>query len=194
MKKMRPTLALFILALAAAPISMQAQQKMMIKDGSNLSIYGTSNVHDWSEHVNEMHGNLVAVTDGSTLKSISELSFDSKVSSIKSGKETMDEYTYEALKYEDHPNIRFKSSSVQVSPSSNGANSYVVTAKGTMKIAGFDKTEEIKANCTMAGTKLTCEGKKKIDMTTYDVEPPSIMFGAMTVGKEVEVHFEAIYQ
>ena len=177
-----------------SPITTQAQQKMMIKDGSNLSIYGTSNVHDWSEHVKEMHGNLTEVMDGSSLKSISNLSFESKVSSIKSGKETMDENTYEALNNEDHPNIRFKSSDIQVSPSTQGGNKYTVVAKSTMNIAGFDKSEQITANCAVEGSKLTCEGKKKIDMTTYDVEPPSIMFGAMTVGKEVEVHFEAIYQ
>lgn len=180
-----------ILFLMAGLTSIQAQQQMQINTASNLSIYGTSNVHDWSEHVNEMNGDISLTIANDRITNIASLHFSTQVASIKSGKSTMDEYTHEALKYEDHPNIAFTAKSIEVSPSSEGH--YKVAATGTMRIAGFDRQEKVEASCALSGGKLSCEGVKKIDMTSYKVEPPSIMFGAMTVGKDVEVHFEIIY-
>lgn len=164
-----------------------SQTKMAITSASNISIYGTSNVHDWSEHCESQIGSITVNEDAGKLVSIDNLSFTLNVKQIKSGKSTMDNYTYEALLEEDFPTITFNASDVSVTQT---GSAYSVKANGKMKIAGQSKAESISASCTYDGTNLKCSGKKQIDMTTYGVEPPSVMFGAMTVGKDVEVHYE----
>jgi len=163
------------------------QTKMVITSASNISIYGTSNVHDWSEHCESQVGSITANMEEGKLSSIDNLNFTVNVKQIKSGKSTMDNYTYEALLEEDFPTITFSASDVSLSQS---GSTYNVKANGKMKIAGQTKAESVEATCTYDGTTLKCSGKKQIDMTSYGVEPPNVMFGAMTVGKDVEVQYE----
>lgn len=159
-----------------------------------MSIYGTSNVHDWSEHVNGIQGDISMNLENNVITKISSLMFTTKVVDIKSGKGTMDDYTHEALKFKLHPQISYKSTDITIQRLTTPEGAYKVSSSGRMNIAGFEKTENIEATCNYIQGKLKCEGKKKIDMTSFGVEPPSIMFGAMTVGKEVEVHFDIEYQ
>lgn len=163
-----------------------SQTTMQMTEGSEVSIFGTSNVHDWSEHCEYQSGAITVAKSNNSIQSISDLTFKLDVKAIKSGKSTMDNYTYEALKQEDHPFITFTSNEVSVNPS---GNSYSVSAKGKMTIGGQTKIETITATCNFEEAVLKCTGKKAIDMTQYDIEPPSIMFGAMTVGKDVEVDY-----
>ncbi|MEX2596949.1 MAG: YceI family protein [Salibacteraceae bacterium] len=165
-------------------------QSLQMNPNSTLSIYGTSNVHDWSEHCESPSGIVEINEVNGEITAISSLHFNTKAESIKSGKSTMDEYTYEALKSKSHPNIEFEATDISVNKTTAG---YKVLANGTMSIAGQSREEQISTNCTYHNKSLKCEGKKSIDMTLYGIEPPSIMFGAMTVGKDVEVHFETSF-
>ena len=153
---------------------------------SDVTIYGTSNVHDWSEHCEKIQGSVRVMEEEGTLK-MSDLNFKVEVSHIKSGKSTMDEYTYEALEKNSHPTIAFKAKMVGVEQK---ASTYLIQAKGTMTIAGQSRPEMVLAVCKRNPHGFMCSGEKSIDMTDFGVEPPSVMFGAMTVGKDVDVKFE----
>ncbi|NQV53336.1 MAG: YceI family protein [Flavobacteriales bacterium] len=163
-----------------------AQQDMHLTDESSVSIYGTSNVHDWSEHCEAVKGTIQLTQEGDEID-LEGLNFKVQVTDIKSGKNTMDNYTYEALLEEEYPTITFKSTEVTTSGS---PLSLKVVADGKLTIAGNTQTERINASCTYSPYGLKCSGVKVVDMTKFGIEPPSVMFGAMTVGKEVEIHYE----
>lgn len=169
-----------------APLFGWSQQNLTLTDESTVSIYGTSNVHDWSEHCEDVKGAVQLTQDGENV-TLQNLNFKVNVKDIKSGKSTMDNYTYEALLEEEFPTISFQSSDIVTSGT---PLSLKVVATGKMMIAGDAQTTKVTASCTYSPYGLKCSGMKVMDMTEYGVEPPSVMFGAMTVGKEVEVHYE----
>jgi polyisoprenoid-binding protein YceI len=185
---MRTTFIILLTFLFQA--GMAQETKSMLSTQSQVSIYGTSNVHDWSEHCDRISGS-VTVTEESGTLTMADLTFKVEVKAIKSGKETMDEYTWEALLYEKFPIITYKAPTLVTSASGNTTK---VVANGTMTMAGKSRTEQITATCTVTPQGLKCSGKKVIDMTLYGVEPPSVMFGAMTVGKEVEIVYEILFK
>jgi len=41
---------------------------------------------------------------------------------------------------------------------------------------------------------ITCSGSEKLNMTDYNVKPPSFMFGAMTTGDAVTLDFNVVYK
>jgi hypothetical protein len=63
-----------------------------------------------------------------------------------------------------------------------------------MNIAGVARPAQVIANCSYSPSGLKCKGNKSIDMTLFDIEPPSIMFGAMTVGKDVDIQYDIQFQ
>ncbi|MEQ9186810.1 MAG: YceI family protein [Cryomorphaceae bacterium] len=179
-----------VVLLILLPSMGLAQQSLTASDESTVSIYGTSNVHDWSEHCASVTGTVVLHETGDNID-LKELNFNVRVTDIKSGKNSMDNYTYEALLAEKHPVIQFRANSITTNGTPVSINA---VAQGQMTIAGKSLPEKITAACFYSSSGLKCSGTKVIDMTNYGVEPPSIMFGAMTVGKEVEIHYEILFK
>lgn len=167
-----------------------SQSNLTLSPTSSVTILGTSNVHDWTENCEKVTGS-VTVTEENGEIDLGSLSFKVEVMSIKSGKSKMDEYTYEYLLAEQFPVITFVSNQVSTTGT---ASSTKAVATGTLKIAGQSRPETITATCSYVGNTLKCSGKKVIDMTKYGVEQPSVMFGAMTVGKEVTIQYEIIFK
>jgi hypothetical protein len=63
-----------------------------------MFVDGTSSLHDWTETVEQMTGNLDAEISGATISKITSARVTIPVKSIKSGKGGMDDNTYKALK------------------------------------------------------------------------------------------------
>ncbi|MFT4772331.1 MAG: hypothetical protein ACI9D1_002369, partial [Cryomorphaceae bacterium] len=52
-------------------------------------------------------------------------------------------------------------------------------------ISGVKRNVSVQGIVESEGNTITVTGAKKIDMTEFDIEPPSAMFGAIQVGKDV---------
>ena len=102
---------------------------------------------------------------------------------LVSGKETMDEYAQEALKADKYNNIEFALNNVTGSGSNAKAN-------GILKIAGHAENVSIPVSVTNVGNKAVVKGKTKINLPKYTVEPPSVMFGTIVCGDDVDVEFQ----
>ena len=82
-----------LLMIVTAQISI-AQTYNLNNSASTLKVEGTSNVHDWEIDAKEQQGKLIAeLADGQLVK-ISQLEFNVKAESLKSGKSGMDRNTY----------------------------------------------------------------------------------------------------
>ena len=172
--------------------------QLNVKEGTEMTVSGTSTIHDWTSKVNEVRGyvtvNPEILTESKIKKSdkILEVSIVVPAKSIISERgSTMDEKTWRALKSDEHPNIRFHMESYKIKPLSD--NAFVVEAKGTLEIAGVKRgiTMEVNGERKDAST-LIFEGKQKINMKDYNIEPPSAMFGQIVTGEEVEIAFKLI--
>ncbi|MBO9202857.1 MULTISPECIES: YceI family protein [Niastella] len=192
MKTSRTTLFLLSLFLAFTSSIAHAQTKYQSVGGVKLTIEGTSNIHDWDMKSDKGYcSSLFDITQSGTLNGVSYINFTVPAESLKSEHKGMDKNTYKALNTEKYNSISFTASSVSVKQ--NGAAGYLLTARGRLTISGVTKDVVLTANGTMNADKsISYTGSYKIKMTDYNVEPPSLMMGAIKTGELVTVKFDLL--
>jgi polyisoprenoid-binding protein YceI len=181
---------LFVALITTLPAIHYGQQMAAVR----ITVEGTSNIHDWTMQADKGSGN-AAITLGpnNTLTSLGNLSFSMAAESLKSEHKAMDKNTYKALNTDKNPTISF------AAPTSNikatGGNSFSVVTHGKLTISGVSKNTDLAAACTVNADKsVTCTGAYKLKMSQFNVEPPSIMFGTITVGDDITVKYTVTYK
>lgn len=195
---MRKTLSIFGL-LFCVVLSVEAQVEYKISSESTMTISGTSTIHDWTSKVNEINGTYIlkeSIAEKKLPKSgsiVESVKIEVPVLSIESPRgATMDNKTYNALKSEEHPNIIFEVTRDQIkSITDPKTETFQLDVTGKLTIAGHTK----EVSLTLDGQKvdentLKFKGSIPIDMITYNVEPPTAMFGQIKTGKDVTIDFE----
>lgn len=172
-----------ILTIALSLTTMFAfGQWSMDNSKSEMTIFGTSNVHDWEETVETIQGRMSAEVAGSTIKDISSLKVTIPVKSIKSGHGAMNKNTYNALNADDHPNIEFMLKSVRI-------DGNTINCTGTLKIAGSTKTISTPVTYSISSGTITVKGSYSLNMTDYNIDPPTAMFGTIYTGEDIKLDF-----
>lgn len=154
----------------------------------DLTVKGTSNIHDW--HVNSKQGQSEAlvVLAGDKVSAIQKLSFSTPAKSLKSESNQMDKNTYKALKADANPNIHFELVSANLTPVDG--STYKVNGVGRLTIAGVTKQTDVNGTCKINPDKsLTISGFKKFKMTEYKVDPPTALFGTIKTGDEITINY-----
>jgi hypothetical protein len=157
----------------------------------DLSIKGTSSLHDWEIKSGEGQIESVLNLDNNRkLIAINELTFTVPSESLKSGKNAMDKNTRKALKTGTVKNIRFVLSSADIK--SVNETTYQVNATGSFSIAGTKKETSLLATAVYnpSDKSFLISGTKKLKMTDYNVTPPVIMMGAIKTGDDISISFE----
>jgi len=156
---------------------------------AKIVIEGTSNIHDWEmESAQGKATASVTVSPAGALTALNNLSFVMAVQTLKSGKGAMDDNTYKAMKEKQFPTLQYTAASGTVK--ANGGSSYTVTTTGKLTIAGTTRDVVLVGAATLNPDKsLTVTGSYKLQMTDYNVTPPSIMFGTIKVGPPINVKF-----
>ncbi|MFC2124464.1 YceI family protein [Bacteroidota bacterium] len=200
MRKITPLVFTLLLVILLAPCSF-SQISYKISDESTMTITGTSTIHDWTSKVNKILGDAILdqnVVEKKNLKAgifASSVKIEFPVLSIESQRgPTMDNKTYNALKSEEHPNILFRLDKSEVKSLTNkSTKEFVVTAAGDLTIAGITKKITLDMNCQkLENNRFSCKGSYPINMTEYEVVPPTAMFGQIKTGEEVTIDFELI--
>lgn len=161
---------------------------------ARINLEGTSNIHDWVMKSDKASGNAtIAFGPNNAITSLSNLNFTLQVESLKSEHKAMDKNTYKAMNTEKYPSLNFAAQTSSVK--SLGNNNFQIIGHGKLTINGTTKPAEITANCVVNADKsVTCTGSYKFKMTQFSVEPPSIMFGTITVGDDLNVKFQVTYK
>jgi polyisoprenoid-binding protein YceI len=154
---------------------------------SSFVINGTSSLHDWEMTSQSCKGTLRLDTNAQTL-TIENIQLKVLVTSLKSGKKIMDKKCYDALKYEDYPDIIYKFKSIS-NLTSQGANSYKALLEGTLNIAGVIKPLKIDVAIQKQNGIITLKGSKDVKMSDFDVEPPKALLGTLKTGNEITITF-----
>jgi polyisoprenoid-binding protein YceI len=158
-------------------------------EASTMTVYGTSNVRDWTMDVTQIDGSVALDTASDELPSIREIRVTVPVEHMVSEKDRLQRHAHEALEKEDYPTITFTASDVQVAAAD--ADSFSVTANGDLTISGDTHAIELTAKGFQQedGT-LTVRGEQKLKLSTFDVERPSLMFGAIKVDDGIRIGFD----
>jgi len=162
-----------------------------VGEQGEIVVNGSSNVRAWTMEVESFRGTVVLGDEDSAIPSIQSINVTVPVEELVADRSSMQEKAHKALKKKAHPDITFAADEVMTSESQDG--SFAVSTTGDLTIAGTTKTVELKATAARRddGT-YAVEGEHDLKLSTFDVERPSAMFGALKVTDEIEVEFDII--
>jgi len=161
------------------------------KAESTMKILGTSTLHDWEMKAVDLKGSM-DLTVGESSVEIKSLKLTVPVEALKSGKSAMDANAYKALKYKDHPNIKYQLMSVKEQKKLS-ANKYSMVSRGKLTVAGETRILTVPIEVNTAGNEVKVSGTTSFNMSSFDVEAPSFMMGAVTTGDNITIKFSINY-
>ena len=179
----------FLIALSSAA---SAQNPVLIEKESQVSIRGTSNLHDWQEAAEEFSVDMKLSSDGASLPVIDMVLFKCKAASITSDNSIMTNKTHNALNVEKHPEIHFSSADKSALRVIDGK--FSSTISGVLTINGITKQVTVPVDGHLAGGKLLVKGEKLIRMSEYEVKAPTALLGTLKTGDDVTVAFELSFE
>ncbi len=198
MKNLKSVYLVLLLILISAAGFSQTKNSLIsrFQAESKLWLEGTSTLHDFTINAKEIISSLIIENSVNEKNSKEELKISNlkliiPVKKLDSGKESMDENMQEALLAEDNPNIIFDLNSKAVFSFSNTADSIKIKAAGNLTIAGTKKPVDLMVTVIKHNeNKFEFKGDKKLLMTDFGVEPPSMFLGTVTTGNEITVKFD----
>lgn len=193
---MRKTLiALSTLIAAAATAGAQGPSaiRLRLEPGSEVSIDGTSNVHDFHCKTNKINA-YIDVDPGYTkdltkvARPIVSVQVNIAVKSLTCDNKKIDQNMYSTLKADENQLIKYKLSAYDILDGSAAA--FAAKTTGTLTILGKDKIVAMKIDATrLAEGKATAQGEETLLMSEFGIKPPSFMFGTMRVNDQIKVKF-----
>jgi polyisoprenoid-binding protein YceI len=195
MKNLKNLIKTTMIALLVAMTFTQvafAQEAKVNNTNSKLTIFGTSNLHDWDMKAEKLSGIATFKMEDGKLTGIDKLSFAVDVESLKSGKSGMDKNAYSALNSNNHKTINYTLSRVS-KVTETGSNTYTIEATGNLRIAGETKQVPITFTARTSGNSVTLTGKVNMNMTHYKIDPPRALMGTVRTGEELTIDFEVNY-
>lgn len=158
---------------------------------STMVIAGTSTLHDWEMKAVNLTGDLDIEVYDQSLK-INDLKLTVPVEALRSGKAAMDNNAYKALKKDEHPNIVYQLVSVS-EIEKLASDEYKMLSRGKLTVAGKSRILNVPIKVKVLKDGVACSGSCSFNMSSFDVEPPSFMMGAVTTGDKITITFTINY-
>jgi hypothetical protein len=175
--------ALLLLRALAAPA-----QVNYTGSNVNLVVSGTSTLHNWDMRSANGECKASFAISGTTLTSLSAMSFSTAAVALKSEHSSMDDNAYKALKTGRNPAISYIMTSAVIAP--GPAGTYTVTCQGKLTIAGTTRDQELIADIkTNTDNTLAVTGTRIISMKDFNMQPPTFMMGTIKTGNDITLTF-----
>lgn len=117
--------------------------------------------------------------------------------SLDCGKRKMNRDLYEALKVDEHPNIRFELLSARLldEPPSQTGDETELLVQGTFEIAGVSREYEMEVTATKVDDqRYRAEGHQDLNMHDFDITPPTAMLGLIKADEKLTVYFDIVVE
>ncbi|MBK8289874.1 MAG: YceI family protein [Flammeovirgaceae bacterium] len=178
---------LLVVILIALTSSLAFSQKAYSLKSHKVTVDGTSSLHDWTSEVTKLEWAGQLTVEGTSVKTVQNVTVTIPVKSIKSEKGgMMDDKTYEAFIEEKNPTITFKLTNATVS----GGN---VKANGSLTMAGVTKPIVMNvAAKVMSDGSVHLSGSQAINMKDFQMIPPKAVMGTIKVGEKITLLFELV--
>jgi len=182
-------LIVFLALLMVVICSAVEAQSLKLNPKFNLTISGTTNVHDYETKVTQMNGEIVL----NGTNQVKGMIVNIPVKSIKSKEKLMDTKTYEAFNAEKYPIITFKMTELN-SLQLNGTDVNVAVS-GNLTINGTTKKVTLKSNGkVLKSGSYQFKGALALKMTDFNMKPPTAMMGMMKVGDGITLKYDVIFE
>lgn len=167
------------------------QSFTLSNDDSELSIFGTSTLHDWEMTSEDMSGSSEIITDNETLE-LKSLQFTVNVKGLKSGKSAMDNNTYKALNEDDYPTIKYVLTTATVQ--SKTSSTRTLNTSGKLTISGKTRDVNMIVKATKKSEAVGFQGQTTFLMSEYGVDPPTALLGTVKTGDEITIKFNVTFK
>lgn len=169
-----------------------AQEVKLDNAASELTVFGTSNIHDWNIKAETMSGTAVFTMENNKITNVEKLQLSIVAESLKSGKGGMDKNTYKALNTSKYKNITYQMTSCIV-VNNISANTYEIKTRGNLTISGVTKQVPLTFKASVNGKRITLTGEAGLKMTTFNVDPPTAMMGTIKTGDALTIKYKVTY-
>lgn len=174
----------FLVITGLTSQQLKAQTNYTVAPGSQISVAGTSNLHDWTMEASKFSCDGKLTVAGGQLKDINALTFVLAVKNLKSKESLMDTRAYKALNEESHANMTFKLTDATVVEAQK-----LVKVTGNLTISGVTKAITIQSNYVVGSDEsVTFKGSRAIKMSDFKIKAPSFMMGALKTGDDLTIN------
>ncbi len=179
---------------------------LTLQPGSVLYLAGDSTLHKYEMGAKSLQGSALLEASSASLKAeggllkalkageVKSMELDVPVTFLKSKEDGLDKNAYKSLLASDNPVIKFVLKSETLAEGKD-ADSYVMTAKGVLTVAGADQPITLKADAQVTGNQVRLKGFQKLKMTDYKITPPKInlLIASIVCMDEIEIHYDVIF-
>jgi polyisoprenoid-binding protein YceI len=177
---------IYLAGIIAVPALLAAAVPLSFQSGSRVWVSGTSTVRSYRCESTQVTGSADAAGTELTQVAQSSGEITIPVASLDCRNGTMNGHMRNALKAARNPTIRFRATSVSVTP--QGA----VRMTGPLTIAGQSREVTINGTAVRENGRLRVTGSKQLTMTDFGVTPPRLMAGTMRVHPPVTIGFDVV--
>ncbi len=177
----------FLAVVATAEILTQTELHV-------VRITGTSNVHDWGAEFTEIDVKLnLAAYQAGRVDELTPSMFQSlvmrlPVEGISSKTRGLTGRIRKHLRQKKHPDITFELT--EVTRVEAAGDTATIAAQGLVSAAGVEREVNLEAAAYFDDDgHLTVTGRTPLRMTSFDIKPPTAMFGTIKAADIVDVHF-----
>lgn len=180
-------IALLIMNLAAS-----GQTYTLTGTNNKAVVTGTSSLHDWEMRITGFNSDFRIVKEGASIKSVDNVNFTCGARDLKSENSLMDRKTYDALKADEFPQIKFQGTGV-TGLNSQGSK-FNGNLNGKLTVAGQTHDITVPFTGTIAGNNsVDITANAEISLSNYGMKPPTAMMGTLKTGDKVKVSFNLHY-
>jgi hypothetical protein len=188
---MKTGIFLLLMGFSMTGGDLPVQRNYILSAGYAVSIHGKFSIHNWSETVQKVSGELIGTVHEDGTADIRSIRMVMEVRSIKSDMgPVMENKTYKALKAGADPEITF----LLTTPFTIGrlaAGQRLISLNGSLTLAGMTRPVKMVIRSFKASqATLSIEGEQHINMTDFGVKPPSALFGTMKADPAITINFK----
>ena len=167
--------------------------KMSSSEAVVMNLAGTTPISNWSMSAHGILGTArMTISPAGQLLAINGLEFSLPVHNLRGEHKAMDEHAYQALKADQYKDITFQLRSATIEPHCD--QGYLVFASGTLTVAGVTRAVTLAMHSnTRSDGSITFRGSENLHMSDYNVERPSLLFGAIKARDEMTLTYTLIF-
>jgi len=183
--KLIVVIPLILMGISVTAIAQETAK--LLPEKSSITISGTSTLHDWEEEVQNFNVNLTLDFQNNKITEIHNVDVVCQSTSITSDYDIMTNKTHNALRAEQHPEITFDMINIEKLTVQDHNFSGVLT--GNLNMAGVTRRIRVEFSGSNGGNIISIKGSKQINMSDFNIEPPTAIMGTLKTGEQVVVSF-----
>lgn len=172
----------------------EAEEEQLSVTSSDFLLEGSANIGDWNCSQEAAEGTM-KVTHGEDGKQIQSLEVSIPVEEFsnceppRGSASSMESSLHDYLEAEDHPYITFDLNRIHPDNLQDQNEFY-----GDLTVAGVSKTIRATVTPNSQNGNITLSGAQDLNMTDFEIDPPTALLGAVRAREDVKVDFELTFE